>query len=504
MTNRNFLRSIVFAVVLLPCFFMAIAQGSSAPVAETGIEAENEKLNFVFFIVDDLGWKDLSCMGSDFYETPAIDRLADDGVLFSDAYQASPRCVTSRLSIMTGKYHYRPGIKEGHGLALKEVTLAEAFKASGYRTFFAGKWHLGEKGHWPEDQGFDVNKGGCEYGSPPTYFYPYRKGDKRTPPGLEGGQEGEYMTDRLTDEAIEFLNDHTQAQAGKPFLLYLSHYGVHTPFEGKKELVAKYEKKLASMPKDDGPDYIIDHTGSVKMKQDHAIYAAMIESVDESLKRLRAELERLGLADNTAIILTSDNGGLSTRTSTSKREMATSNLPLRTGKGWIYEGGIRLPLMVLWPGVTKAGSVSSSPVVGMDLYPTMLEMAGLEMMPEQHVDGVSFTPILKGDSTFKRKPIYWYYTFAKEGTGNPSMAAMREGDYKLVEFMYEDRVELYNLKEDAGEQKDLSEGLSKRTDRMLGKLHGWVKQTNAWPMSKNFKKMNQYLLDEAKKVEGDE
>ena len=195
----------------------------SAVTVEPNLSKKKTRLNLVFFIVDDLGWKDLSCMGSTFYETPAIDTLAKDGVLFTNAYQAAHRCVASRMSIMTGKYHYRPELKEGHGLSLKEVTLAEAFKESGYRTFFAGKWHLGEKGHWPEDQGFDINKGGCEYGAPPTYFYPYSKGDKRTPEGLEGGKEGEYLTDRLTDEAIAFLNDQVENNPDKPFLIYLSH-----------------------------------------------------------------------------------------------------------------------------------------------------------------------------------------------------------------------------------------------------------------------------------------
>ena len=483
--NKRVLNTFLFAAILFILF--------------AGEVLAKDKLNFVFFIVDDLGWKDLSCMGSDFYETPAIDKLAGDGVLFTDAYQASPRCVSSRMSIMSGQYHYRPELKEGHGLSLKVVTIAEALKESGYRTFFAGKWHLGQEGHWPQDQGFDVNKGGCEYGSPPTYFAPYSKGDKRVIPGLEDAPKDEYLTDRLTDEAIGFMNDHVAKKSGKPFLLYLSHYGVHTPFEAKKELVKKYEKKLAGMKKGKGPDYITDHTGRVKMKQDHAVYAAMIDSVDESMKRIRAELEKLGIADNTAIIFTSDNGGLSTGAAKSKRELATSNLPLRTGKGWIYEGGIRLPLLVLWPGVTKAGTVSNSPVVGTDFYPTMLEMAGLNLMPDNHRDGESFVSALKGDLSFKRKPIIWYYTFAKEGTGSPSMAAVRDGNYKYVEFMYEDRFELYNLKHDPGEQKDLSRKFPDKAKKMGQMLDDWVKETKAWPMSKGIIKTNQMLLDAVKK-----
>ena len=461
---------------------------------------KNGKLNFVFFIVDDLGWKDLSCMGSSFYETPAIDCLASDGVLFTDAYQAAPRCVASRMSIMSGKYHYRPELKEGHGLSLKEVTIAEALKEAGYRTFFAGKWHLGEKGHWPQDQGFDVNKGGCEYGSPPTYYSPYSKGDKRTPPGLEGGQQGEYLTDRLTDEAIGFLNEHVASNPEQPFLLYMSHYGVHTPFEAKEKLVNKYKFKLAKIPKREDFGFITDYTGRVKTRQDHAVYAAMIESVDDSIKRIRAALDKLGLSQNTTIIFTSDNGGLSTTAATSNRKLATSNLPLRTGKGWIYEGGIRLPLLVLWPGVTKPGTVCASPVVGTDFYPTMLEMAGLELKPQQHLDGISFVPALKEDSSFRRKPIYWYYTFAKEGTGNPSMAAIRDGNLKLVELLYENRVELYNLKEDIGEQKDIAKKFPEKTMAMTEMLHQWIKETHAWPMNKKLTETNKLLLEQIQKA----
>ena len=462
--------------------------------------APQKKLNFVFCIVDDLGWKDISCMGSDFYETPAIDRLAKDGVLFTDAYQAAPRCVSSRTSIMTGKYHYRPGIKSGDGIALEEVTIAEAFKEAGYRTFFTGKWHLGKKGYYPQDQGFDINKGGCEYGAPPTYFHPYSKPGQATPPGLEGGKEGQYLTDRLTDESIGFLRDHVKEHPDKPFLLWLSHYGVHTPLEAKEELIKKYEKKLAGMPRDTGPDHITDYTGKVKMKQDLAVYAAMIESVDESVKRIRKELERSGLADNTAIIFTSDNGGLSTTAATSNRPVATSNHPLRTGKGWIYEGGIRLPLIVFWPGVTKAGSVSSLPVVGTDLYPTMLDIADLSPKPKQHIDGVSFAPMLKGDKSFKRGPIYWYYTFAKDGTGNPSMAAVRDGDYKLVEILFENKAELYDLSNDVGEQIDLASREPERTKKMRSMLQDWAKETEApslWK-NKNFVETNKALLEAIK------
>jgi len=464
--------------------------------------SQNKPLNIIFCLIDDLGWKDLSYMGSEYYETPAIDNLANDGMVFTDAYMAAPRCVASRTSVLTGKYHYRPELKKGHGIPEDQVLFSEAFKENGYRTFFAGKWHLGGKGHYPEDQGFDVNIGGCEYGNPPSYFYPYSTKKEPTPHNIVGGEEGEYMTDRLTDETINFIQDHLKNHGPKPFLAYLSHYGVHGPFEAKDSLIKKYKDKLAKMEKQKGPDFIIDYTGKVKMKQDFPVYAAMIESIDHSIAKIRAELKKLGIEQNTAIVFTSDNGGLSTCEAMGKRRVATSNYPLRTGKGWIYEGGIREPFIVYWPGVTKPGSITNKPIVGTDIYPTLLEIAGLPLIPEQHVDGVSFAPLLKGDENFNRKPIIWYYKFAKKGTGNPGMAAIRDGDYKLVEFLLTKEIELYNLKEDIGEQNNLAEQMPDKAAELKKIMDDFIQEINPTPMetNKKFVATNKRLLEELKLV----
>ncbi|ANW94855.1 hypothetical protein AXE80_00450 [Wenyingzhuangia fucanilytica] len=412
---------------------------------------DNKRPNIIFFLVDDLGYMDLGCYGSNFYETPNIDKLANEGIRFTNGYEAAPRCVSSRKSIMAGQYPFRPELQN---LTAEHVTLAEALHENGYGTFFTGKWHLAHnEAEMPENQGFDVNVGGCHYGSPPTYWYPYGKGNKKPVPGLEGGKEGEYLTDRLTDETIKYMASQVKNNPNQPFLAYVSHYGVHTPLEGKPEYVKKYRAKLKTM-EFSGPAFKNELTGVTKLHQDNAVYAAMIQSIDDSLGKLRASLETLGIADNTIIILTSDNGGLSTTEIGSKRAMATSNKPLKTGKGWLYEGGIRLPLIVYGPDF-KGNRVEDTPVVGVDYYPTLLNMAKAPLKPEQHKDGVSFYPLLECKS-FKRAPIIWDYDFAKIGTGNPSMAAVRDGDFKLVELKHTKTYELYNVKKDVGENDDLS------------------------------------------------
>ncbi len=489
-TRRDFLKGSIAGLLL--------SAGAGSVVSRNLIAGNKKRPNIVFILIDDLGWRDVSYMGSKFYETPAIDKLAKDGVVFTDAYQAGPRCVASRMSIMTGKYHYRPGIKEGHNVRLEEVTMAEALKEGGYSTFFAGKWHLGGKGYYPEDQGFDVNIGGCEYGSTPSHFYPYSTPEMPAPHNLVGGKEGEYLTDRLTDEAIKFIKNHQKKEPQKPFFVFLSHYAVHTPFEAKEKYVKKYKEKLKKMDYDGKPDYIIDYTGKVKMKQDNYVYAAMIQSVDDSVKKIRKALKDMKLDKNTVIVFTSDNGGLSTTKAYGRRKLATSNYPLRTGKGWLYEGGDRIPLIVYWPGVTKAGTVTHSPVVGTDFYPTLLEIAGLPLKPEQHKDGRSFVPILKGKK-YRREPIYWYYTFAKMGTGNPSMASVRDGDYKLVEFLYTKEVELYNIAKDPGETKNLASKMPAKVKKMLKMLHDWEDKVGVSPLSEKNKRVNKKLLNNLKK-----
>jgi arylsulfatase A-like enzyme len=435
--------------------------------------------NLLFILADDFGWRDLGCYGSTFYESPNLDRLARQGIRFTDAHAACNVCSPTRASILTGKYPARlnltdwlPGRPDRpdqklnrpvirQQLPLEEVTVAEALKAGGYRTAFIGKWHLGGEPFYPDKQGFDLNIGGCQMGHPPSYFSPYKI------PTLPDGPTGEYLTDRLTEEALKFI----ESSRHTPFFLYLSHYAVHTPLQAKPELVAKYRAKAEGLTPA-GPEFVSDRGRQVRQIQNHAVYAAMIESLDQSVGRLMKKIEELGLDKNTVVIFTSDNGGLSTAEGT-----PTSNLPLRLGKGWNYEGGIREPLLVKWPGVTAPGSTCAEPMVSTDYYPTLLEMAGLPPRPEQHCDGVSFAPLLQG-GTRPERPLFWHYPHYSNQGGGPG-GAIRLGDWKLIEFFEDMHTELYHLKDDLGEQKDLASAMPDKVNALREQLHAWRKATGA-------------------------
>ena len=473
MNRRDFLRTASTGAALLAC-----GLGQARLSAQDGAP---RRPNFVFFLIDDLGWKDLGCYGSTFYETPNIDRLAREGMRFTNAYAACPVCSPTRASIMTGKYPARLGITQWiggpneptpyrHYLPLEEVTIAEVLKEAGYATGFVGKWHLSTRGedrfkYYPDRQGFDVNIGGDWSGAPPTYFYPYEKRNRALETMPPGGEDGEYLTDRLTDESLKFLN----ANKDRPFLLYLSHYAVHTPIESKQALTEKYKAKAEGLPQPAGPHaQPVYGRYKTRMVQDHPVYAGMVQSVDESVGRVMNKLEALGLEDNTIVIFMSDNGGLSTV----GREGPTCNLPLRAGKGWLYEGGIREPMLIKWPGVVKPGSLCHETVTSTDFYPTMLEMAGLPLRPEQHVDGVSLAGLLKGTGTLRRNAVYWHYPHY-HGSGNRPSGAVRAGDYKLIEWYEDGRIELYNLKDDLGEQTDLATAESAKAAELRHMLHAW-------------------------------
>ena len=449
------------------------------------LEAAPERPNFVFILADDLGWSDLGCYGSSFYETPALDALAADSLRFTNAYAACQVCSPTRASILSGKYparlhttDYFGGRRKGllvpaqydQRLALEEVTIAEALKEAGYHTASMGKWHLGGPGHWPEHQGFDVNVAGHTMGMPATYFWPYRRKKPRPfdVPGLEGGQEGEQLTDRLTDEALKFI----EAKRDEPFFLYLPYYAVHTPLEGKKELVEKYRRKAKSLP-ERSPRFIPEGRRRARQVQDHAVYAAMVETLDTNVGRILDKLESLELTDRTVVVFFSDNGGLST-----SEGSPTSNLPLRAGKGWMYEGGIREPLIVRWPGVTKAGTTCDTPVISTDFYPTLLDMAGLPARPEQHVDGVSIAPLLRGETKLERDTLYWHYPHYGNQGGSPS-GAIREGNLKLIERFESHDVELYDLEQDIGEQRNLVASRPEDVSRLRTKLHAWQRSVGA-------------------------
>lgn len=462
--------------------------------------AADDRLNFVFILADDLGYMDVGFNNpKTFYETPNLDSLAESGMVFTDFYAACQVCSPTRASIMTGKYPARmdttnffSGRRAGKFqpadfetvMPSEEVTIAEALKEHGYKTFFAGKWHLGGDGHLPQDQGFDINKGGGGNGHPRSYFYPYKNVENLPP-----GPEGEFLTSRMAEESEKFLKQ--QAKSDDPFLLYLSFYSVHTPLQAPKNLIAKYQKKAQKLGIDkDGGSFDVGRERQVlpdvrderkvRIRQDHAVYAAMVESMDTAVGRVLAQLDGLNLRDNTAVVFMSDNGGLST-----SEGHPTSNLPLRGGKGWMYEGGIREPVVIRWPGVTAAGTRCTAPAVSTDFYPTMLEMAGLPLKGEQHVDGVSLVPLLRNPfSKFDRGPIFFHYPHYANQGGFPA-SAVRKGDFKLIQDLEDGYFELYNLSTDKEEHNNLEQLEAETFEELSAALNEWRKEVGANPLKKN-------------------
>ncbi|MAS92277.1 MAG: sulfatase [Verrucomicrobiales bacterium] len=437
-----------------------------------------EKRNVVLFVVDDLGWMDLSCQGSDYYRTPNIDALAEKGVRFTDAYAAAAICSPTRASILTGKYPARlmltqwlpagrwdakkDKLREGRflrGLPLEETTLAEALRET-HKTINVGKWHLGGAPFsLPEQHGFDANVGGSEHGAPGSYFYPYT-GDWKIPTTgkvvkkitLPDGKEGEYLTDRLTDEAIGLIDS-----SDEPFFLYFPFYAVHTPLQAKKELVGKYE----AVPK--------------SQQQGNPKYAAMVESVDQNVGRVVAKLKEMGIEDETYIVFTSDNGGFA---------KATDNSPLRANKGSFYEGGIRVPLIVSGPGIRK-GEISNVPVISNDLYPTILDLLEMPAMPYQHMDGISLAAHLKEGENVDREALYWHYPHYNQHPSSAPVSVVRKGKWKLIEFFETGEMELYDLGNDPGEEKNLYGEKSEVVTELSADLMEWQKEVNAEPMLPN-------------------
>lgn len=437
------------------------------------------KPNVVFFLVDDLGGRDLGCYGSTFHESPRIDALAASGTLFTQAYSSCPVCSPTRAAIMTGKYPARVGITDWipgsnvknpeknrvfapedlHNLPYEETTIAEAFKAAGYTTFYAGKWHLGETAeYWPEFHGFDYNKGGTHRGSPNKgYYVPYDN------PRLPDGPAGENLTDRLGMETLKFIDEHHD----ESFFAVLSFHAVHTPLDAHKEYIGHFEQKAAALPPDPGiEEGRLGPDG--RSRQDDPVYASMIYSVDAVVGRILDKLDALGISDNTIVVFTSDNGG---------HPRGTTNWPLRSIKGWCYEGGIRIPMIIRAPGVTPAGTVSDVLTTSTDHYPTLLELAGLEPLPQQHVDGNSLVSALRGGS-IERETIYWHYPHFHGSDWSPG-AALRSGNWKLIEFYELNKVELFDLEADPSEQKDLSMVYPEKTAALLKQLHQWQVSVNA-------------------------
>lgn len=442
--------------------------------------SNRDKLNIVMIVVDDLGWRDLGCQGSDYYQTPKIDALAKAGMRFTNAYSSCAVCSPTRASIMTGKYPARllltdwlpagrwdpqAKLREGRmvrGLPAEELTLAECLRSQGYLTACIGKWHLGsEPFSLPEHHGFDINVGGNAHGAPGQYFYPYQ-GNWLIPTTelrakwnvLPDGKPGEYLTDRLTNEALTFIEQSSK----QPFFLYMPHYAVHTPLQAKEDLIAKYE----SIPE--------------SLRQGKPVYAAMIESVDQSVGRIMDKLRELNLESQTLIVFTSDNGGF---------YQATSNAPLRANKGAYYEGGIRVPLILYGPTVTKPGTVCDTPVTSTDLYPTCLQAAGLELRPHQHRDGVSLAGLLQGGPPIQDRSLFWHYPHYNEHPSSVPCSVIRKGNWKLIESFDPTLLELYDLQNDLSESKNLADEQPQRVASLLSELKQWRAEVGAEPMQPN-------------------
>lgn len=464
--------------LLMVSAVIALLAGTPAGLAQSS----GRRPNIVLVVIDDYGWADTGCYGSAFHRTPNLDQLAARGMRFTDAYAAAPVCSPTRAALVTGKHPARlhltdwlPGRRDmpsqklsrpmiRQELPLEETTIAEALKQAGYATAIVGKWHLGGKGFEPQRQGFDLNIAGDHTGTPRSYFSPFENKDGKMP-GLESGAPGEYLPDRLTTEAERFIEQHQD----KPFFLYLPHYSVHIPMKAKPELIAKYR----ALPKPE-------------KGQNNPVYAAMVESMDESIGRLRRKLEQLGLADDTVFIFTADNGGLSVKEGPDTP--ATDNAPLRAGKGYLYEGGLRVPLIIAWPKRIKAGSVNRAPVYSADLFATALDVAGVRNTTG--VDGLSLLPLLTGRGQFKRDALYWHYPHYSNqsidaGHYDQPGAAIRQGDYKLIEFYQDDHVELYDLKRDLGERRDLASKRPQLAAELRRKLAAWRKLVGAQMMTPN-------------------
>lgn len=471
-------RHVRTGLAVLALFLLGVSPADAASLPAS-------RPNVVFLLADDLGQRDVGCYGSTFYETPHIDRIAREGARFTDAYAACPVCSPTRASILSGQWPQRLGITDyigapmrpeewkrntvalpapcGDRLSLDTPTLAKAMKAAGYATFFAGKWHLGPEGFWPENQGFDLNKGGTDRGGPyggNKYFSPYGN------PRLADGPPGEHLPDRLAVEATKFI----EAHKGEPFFVYLSFYDVHTPLMAREDLRKKYEEKRARLGLEER--WGREEPRDVRLSQDHAIYAGMVEAMDQAVGKVLTKLDALGLREKTIVLFTSDNGGLST-----SEGWPTSNAPLRGGKGWLYEGGIREPLVVCWPGVTKAGSTIAAPVSSPDFFPTLLDAIGANPAPGQVLDGTSLRAVL-GDGIAPERALFWHYPHFGNQGGAPA-AAIRRGNWKLIEWQESGRVELFDLAVDLGEQRDLSPVEPARVEKLLAELHAWQKDVGA-------------------------
>ena len=468
---------------VLFCVSIVILVAPRTCVATTD-RPQTAKPNVVLILADDLGWKDLSNEGSSFYESPHLDRIANAGMKFTQGYATCQVCSPSRASIMTGKYPARLnitdwiGAAEGeqwkrntkllparylHQLPAEDETMAESFKKAGYKTFFAGKWHLGGDGSLPTDHGFDINVGGHHRGSPPGgYFSPWDN------PQMESGPLGELLPLRLGQETASFIEDHKD----QPFFAFLSFYSVHGPIQSTEELWKKYRAKAALNPLATSR-FIVDRTTPVRQVQDHPLYAGMVESMDDAVGLVLQKLDQLRLTENTIIVFTSDNGGVAAGDG-----KATANLPLRGGKGRQWEGGIREPYYICWPKKIAAKQTNATPVTGTDFYPTLLELAGIDSLPNQHVDGVSLASLMTSKKPLNERPLFWHYPHYGNQGGEPS-SIIRKREWKLIHYYEDGRDELYHLPSDEGEQNDVAKNQAAKVASLKSELDQWLDEVDA-------------------------
>jgi arylsulfatase A-like enzyme len=494
---KNFILNIN-KIILLPIAGITACTGTGNKKSEKENSTEL-KPNILFILVDDLGWKDLGCYGSDFYETPNIDRLAAEGVRFTDAYASCPVCSPTRASIMTGKYPTRHGITDWipgrqnepgpqpyekmlpkpfkQQLDLDEITIAEMLSKNGYQSRFFGKWHLGDSNYYPDKQGFDINYGGCHKGGPwgqGAYYYPWPD-----MPNLEG-KEGDFLPYKLTDYVMDFIEESKDTS----FFAFLSFYSVHVPIMAPDTSVEKYIPKVEELGYTPDQRFDTNDTWAANLPedqqkraierkvQDNAKYAAMINVVDQNVGRLLDLLAKLELEKNTIIVFTSDNGGL-----INGKHSATSLLPLRGGKGWVYEGGIRVPLIIKWPGKGKSNHVANQLAISNDFYPTLLEMCSIEINSGYPNDGISLVPALKGEMANERA-LFWHYPHSPEPSRGMA-GAIREGNYKLIENYENGNIELYDLQNDIGEKYNLVDSLPGKVKELKQEFGIWKKETGA-------------------------
>jgi arylsulfatase A-like enzyme len=473
------------------------------------MQAQNkdQRPNVILILADDLGWADLTSYGSTFYETPNLDKLASNGIRFSQNYATCPVCSPTRASLMTGKYTVKTGVTDwirgrqedgkampyekliaqptAYQLALEEKTIGEFALENGYKTFFAGKWHLGEEEkYWPDHQGFQVNMGGWSKGSPNGkvndstggFFTPYKN------PKLKDGPAGEYLTDRLTNECLAFLDCNKQSA----FFLMYSLYAVHNPLQAPSALIKKYEAKKEKLGIKNQDRFAKDEEWmryengwKRRLVQDNPVYAAMIENMDWNIGRILDKLKQMDLDDNTLVIFTSDNGGLSTAEGS-----PTVNGPLRAGKGWLYEGGIRVPLIMYWKGKIIAGSSSDLPVSTADLFPTIAAAINKNYQKEKSIDGENIFQLLIKPKAYQNRQFFWHYPHYSNQGGKPG-SAIREGNYKLI-YNYEDEsVELYDIVNDISEKNNIASANIEIVNRLKKQLFQWLKENAALFPNKN-------------------